>query len=573
MNYINKIKDSAFFIFIGGIYCVSFSGINIGDSFFRTMENGYPLFFKSIFDKYPVWFGFQKVHFLNIPTLRGIQLLLAKIGLLPSPLFLIQMVNLCLALATLILLNSILLKFKIGNFMAKATTTLFAFSFGFYANMNGEIHHFSIFLLASVILLLLNIENQHSPTGQSIFIFSACLGLLPLYHMECIIYAVVIIFYIFLKKDLKSKFKSKTLFVILGAAIFPAFWVACSIVFHYFDNYIEMGKPNFPNYLVHVFPGYLRSKCENSLAAQLYGSLKLSNIYIMLRAQLESFSIVSRVPKILKYYKDIAFYSNSFHIYLTIAIAVIYQVAFFFVNMLGFFSIFKNWKNAARLTKLLMAMLITYLISFGIPLSNHALLSEFFITSALIQCILLGYFLSMCRKWQRSVFYVLVLLTIISNVYLYTYPQKISAKSINKIFNDIESENNSLQKIAIFRVAFFDFPYETSGHGNLKLYFDEHAYDSKEDTLAYLKSINSNVGDDKKTYLIAPGFLFGDSEEVNVKSVIPLAMEKNALVENLEYLIKDIRNRYQMTVKKDYSYNFGTLGQLGKVAVVELRPK
>lgn len=560
-----KIKDNLFIFLTGIIYYFSFHGITVGDRFYKSFEAGYPLFLNSNFAGKCHWFGFLSAHLLNYPTLRSIQILLAKIRLLPLPITLFQMTNLALSLATLKLLYSILLRIDIGRLMAMATTILFAFSYAFYANMNAEFHHFGIFLITAYIWFLVGIEKNQQIKGNTIFMFCLCLALAPLYHIENLIYSACVILYVLLKKDLRVKFKPHIYPALFGLMICPLFLISCAFAFQYYD----FGRPGVIKYISEI-PDMLWIKRFGSMAQSTYSTFSLMNVYIMLRAFLESFSIVSRVAKVAQHYKDILFYSNHFLVNLTLGIVFTYCLAFLLVSLKLFSHFLKSWKKVFSPVKLLFVMLTVYIVGFGVFLTP--LLSEFFISSAMIYCILLGYVFNKQSKRWKLIYLFLVLLTIISNVYLYIYPQKISAASINKIFNEIEAKNKGAGEFDIFRISFMIFPEETDRRRNFKIYTDEHAYETKEDVLKYIDIIDGEFSKGKKIFLISAGFLLGDNKDINFDTAIPMGMDEDPnLIKNMKYLVNYINHKYKLVITKDYFYNFGTLGQLGKIAVVELK--
>lgn len=225
----------------------------------------------------------------------------------------------------------------------------------------------------------------------------------------------------------------------------------------------------------------------------------------------------------------------------------------------------------AGFVKLLVIMLFIYLMTFGVMLSSDNLLSEFFIATALIYTIIIAFFINMASGWKRMLFYGFVILTVVSNSFFYFMPQKISAGSINRILDEIENKNKDAARLAVFRIGLFNLPYEAGLRSRFKIYFDEHVYESKENTREYLALIDKEFKSAKKVYLISPGFLFGESKEVNINSMIPVSMDDAAWLENLKFLLEQIKQKYSITVAKDYKYNFGTLGQLGKLALVELK--
>lgn len=225
----------------------------------------------------------------------------------------------------------------------------------------------------------------------------------------------------------------------------------------------------------------------------------------------------------------------------------------------------------ARFVKLLVIMLSIYLMTFGVMLSSDNLLSEFFIATALIYTIIIGYFINMVSRWKRILFYSFVILTVVSNAFFYFMPQKISAMGINRILDEIENKNKDVTRLVVFRIGLFNLPYEAGLRSRFKIYFDEHVYESKEKTKEYLALIDKEFKNTKKVYLISPGFLFGDEKEVNVNSIIPVSFENAVWLENMKYLLAGIKQKYSITIKKDHKYNFGTLGQLGRLALVELK--
>lgn len=568
---IEKLKENLFIIIIGVIYCFSFSGISVGDLYFRSLENGYPLFYSSNFSTYPLWLGFEPRHFLNIPTLRLAQLLIAKLGLFPNALLMIQLVNLFLGLFTLKIIYSILKYINIDEYMSKMVTVFFAFSYGFYANMNGEIHHFSIFLLAVSFWLLLNIENKKESKKCSIFTMCLCLALLPLYHNETVIFSGIISFYILFKRNLRIKFKEHLVSAMLGLIVVPIILIFLAIFFHY----IEAGSPAVNSYINTILLPRWRFKASGDFFISAYSKIDLRSFYVMARSQLESFSIISRVAKLAQYYKDVTFYASSFFANSTIVIIVLYVLSFLAVNSIAGIYLVKNWRKAPSFLKILMGMLGTYLIFCGVFLSNCGLLSEFYITSVMIQCLILGYIFNKKSEKYRLVFYFLIILTVISNIGLFFYPQKVSANSINSIFTEIEANSSEDEKIVVARVSFFDFPYDVSGLGRFKMYLDEHAYDSKLDLTKHINLIDKEFNNGKKVYLIAPGFLFGDINKKRIDSLFIMgAIEYNqSIFNNLKKFLKYIDQNYSFVVTKKYYYNFSTLGQLGKLAVVELKEK
>lgn len=564
-SYTEKIRENFFILIIGIIYYFSFSGLNIGDSFFRSMENDYPLFYTTIYQKYPLWFGFEPAHLLNIPTLRLIQLLIAKVRLFPNPLILTQLINLFLSLCTLRLFYSILLRLNITKSASIATTLLFGFSYGFYANMNGEIHHFSIFLLAAVIWLLLRIENKESPDRYSIFLTCFCLSLLPLYHLETIIYSGIIIFYILFRETLRKKFIANPRIVIFGLIILPALLIIGSIVFHYLDT----GEPQLNGYTSSLAKTF-RLKSYQRLAVQAYGHFDMRSIYILLRSHLESFSIISRVSKVLKHYSGVFFYSKSPSAVISFLTVIAYLIIFSLTNVIAAILFVKNKNRIPGFIKFLILLLFAYLTGYGIFFSNVYLYSEFYITSVMLHCILFGYLLN---KQFRFLYCALIALTIFSNIFFYIYPQKISAASINKAFKQIETETKDRSETAIFRVGFINFPYDISLNYKFKLYFDEHAYDSETKTQDLIDSINSEFSGGKKVYLIIPSFLaYENSKEINLESLLSIGIEKNSVITgNLIRLLDYLGQNYKSLIKKEFPYNFGTLGQLGNLALVELK--
>ncbi|MDD5617976.1 MAG: hypothetical protein PHG69_02680 [Candidatus Omnitrophica bacterium] len=568
---IKSLKDNLFILLIGIIYFYSFSKLSIGDAFFRSLENNYPLFYHNSYGTYPIWFGFEPAHFLAIPALRVIQIFIAKIGLLPDALLLVQCVNLVLALFTIKILYSLLLRMKVHKSMAAVATVIFAFSYGFYANMNGELHHFSIFLFVAVIWMLLDIESQQKAKGSSIFKFCLCLALLPLFHLETIVFSTLILIYILCRKALRAKFTGKPYSTILGLIITPAILVISSIIFHY----IEVGRPDLDIYLSsYLLPGW-RINATHNVFEKAYACIKPLSIYIMSRAHLESFSIISHSAKILQHYRDIVFYSNGFSVGASAAIILAYLLIFISVNITAVILAIRNRHRLSSFIWLLTAMLIIYLFTFGLLMSSIFLLPEFFIITAMIQCILLGYLFHLGRKWHKVLFSALAIMTIISNIVLFVYLQKVSAESIARILNELKPIDESKpQDLAVFRIAHFNFPYESKPIKSIKIYFDEHTYDSKANTLKQIELIDDEFKKGKKVILIGPGFLFGEEKEINIRSVLPMGMDENRLLaENLQYLLMSLNENYAMTTIKKYLYNFGTLGQLGKLAVVELKNK
>ncbi len=564
---LENLKNNLFIIFVGIVYYFSFLRINVGDSFFRSLENNYPLFFHNSYGAYPVWFGFEPAHFLPIPVLRGIQIFIANFRFLPDALLLTQMVNLLLALLTIKLVYSLLLRLNVGNAIAQLTSILFAFSYGFYANINGELHHFSVCLFAALIWLILDVDTKPEPGKAAIFSASLCLTLMPLFHSETIIFSGLAFIYILCKKSLRSKFLTKPIAVILGLVIIPAILILSSMLFHYF----EVGRPDLDTYLAKYLLPNWRINATQNLFERAHSSIKPLSAYIMSRAHLESFSIVSRTAKILQHYKDIIFYSNVPAVNSEVAITIGYIISFIFVNIIGLTLAIKNRAKIPGFIWLLAAMLVIYLFSFGLLVSSVFLLSEFFIITAMIQCILLGYLFNMGRKYQKSLFIFLVFITAFSNIAFFVYPQKISGESISSI---LKENKEKVPETALFRISLFEFPYGNALGNKLKVHFDEHAYDTKKNTLEYADLINNELKQGKRVVLVSPGFLFGEDKEVNIGSVLPMGMDNNpALSENLRLLLKTLNNNYRMTIAKKYSYNFATLGQLGRLAVVELQRK
>lgn len=343
-----RLQDNLFILFAGVIYILSFSGMNVGDLYFRSLENGYPLFLDNTFGRFPLWYGFQKAHLLNMPTLRLIQLTLAKFGLYLSPLVLVQTVNLFLGLASLSLLHSILLRLRIGENIARAATMLFAFSFGFWSNMNGEIHHFSILLLVAALRLLLEIEISPDFSRCRAFVFSACLGLLPLYHLECAIFSGLIILYIFFNRKLKLKFWNRIFPAASGLLILPSALITGSIVFYYLNNYADFGNNGFVHFVSRILPIQMRAKSEQNFALQIFSfqNYNFFDFYIMLRAQLESFSIFSRSIKMLQHYWDIVFYGWRFLTVVSLFVAVLYITLFALISIVILVPIVKYWNNS-----------------------------------------------------------------------------------------------------------------------------------------------------------------------------------------------------------------------------------
>ena len=567
-SLLKSLKDNLFILSIGIIYCFSFSKMSVGDCFFRSLENNYPLFYLNNYGTYPAWLGFEPAHLLGIPTLRAIQLFMANFGFLPNALLLVQLVNLLLALCTLKLIYSLLLRMNTGKAIATATTIFFAFSFGFYANMNGELHHFSIFLFAAVIWLLWDIETRLETKSTSVFIASLCLTLLPLYHLETIVFSGLIILYILLRKNLRAKFAARPYQVTLGLFVIPLILIISSIVFHYF----EVGRPNLNSYTTNNLLPCWRINATHNVFVKACISIKAFSVYIMSRAHLESFSIISRTAKILQHYKDVVFYSNGLSVNTGIAITVAYLILFISVNITGVILAIKNRNRITGFIWLLIAMLIVYLFSYGLLISSVFLLSEFFIITVMVQCIILGYFFGFGRKWHKLIFCFLVIMTLFSNIALFIYPQKVSAESIARILDEIKPKHSYDPETAAFRISLFDFPYGAIQGQRIKVYFDEHVYDSKIKTLEQISLIDSEFKQGKKVFLISPGFLFGEDKEINIKSVLPMGINKSPfLEENLEYLLQTLRNNYQIEITKKYVYNFATLGQLGKLAVVELK--
>lgn len=560
-----KLRDNLFIFLIGIAYYFSFHGITVGDQFYKSFEAGYPLFLSSNYLGRYHWFGFLFPHFLNYPTLRFTQIILARAGLLPLPILLFQITNLVLSLLTLKLVYSILLRLDIRKTMAMASTVLFAFSFGFYANMNAEFHHFSIFFIAAYVWFLINIEKNKTPGKGSIFIFCSCLVLAPLYHIESIIYSACVLVYIIFKKDLRDKLISNLYPVFYGLILLPVFLITCAFTLHYLD----LGRSGILKYIYEI-PDILWFKRFGSMATTSYSILAFKNVYIMLRAFLESFSIISRDAKIVQHYKDIVFYSGSAWVNLAITIIFAYCLIFFSLGLrcAGYF--IKNWKNIFPGIRLLLVMLLVYLFAFGMFM--NLLLSEFYISAALICCILFGYVFNEQSKRWKIAYFLLVLLTVVSNIWLFIYPQKASAVSINKIIADIESRNKGTEKIDIFRISFMVFPEEAERRKEINIYYDEHAYESEKNVLEYLALMDKEFAAGKKVFLIAPGFLFDSGDAVNINSAIPMSMDEDPnLIKNLRYLVEYINHNYKLAVTKNYPYNFGTLGQLGKVAVVELK--
>jgi hypothetical protein len=214
-------------------------------------------------------------------------------------------------------------------------------------------------------------------------------------------------------------------------------------------------------------------------------------------------------------------------------------------------------------------MLFVYLVMYGLFFSNVYFYSEFFVTPVMLHCILLGYIFNM-RK--NILYYLFIVLTFFSNVFLYIYPQKVSAKSFQNIFAAVSHDNGPGADVAIFRAGFINFPYDAGSYHNASIHFDEHAYDSKAETFSYINSLSKELATGKKVYLICPAFLVGDKEEVNVGSLVSLGMDEDENIrKNLIYFIEHVQNTYKTVIKKGYPYNFGTLGQLGQLAVVELR--
>ncbi len=559
-----KVRENLFILAVGVVYYFSFSAMNIGDSFFRSMENGYPLFFDSNFGEYPAWFGFEPPHFLGVPTLRLIQVLISGIGLLPNALIILQAVNLILSLCTLKLVYSVLLKINVKRFVAGATTVLFAFSYGFYANMNGEIHHFSIFLLAAVIWLLAYIKNTELPSGRHIFLASLCLALLPLYHLETIIFSAVAVVYILARRKIRRQFLSNWHLAVLGAVVLPLIIIGSSIVFHYFDT----GRQPIKVYLSSL-PEVFRLGGYKYLAAKAYSNFGARGIYILLRSHLESFSVVSRSAKILQHYKDVIFYAGRAQAGISAAIAIAYVFMFLSTNLIAAVIFIKKRAGIAGFVKFLAVMLLAYLIMYGCFFSNVYLYSEFFVTSAMLHCILLGYIFNLHKN---ILYYFFIALTVFSNIFLYIYPQKVSAKSFQDIFVAVSRDNRPEVGVAIFRGGFINFPYSASFYPNFNIYFDEHAYDSHQETLDYIKSLDREFESGKRVYLICPAFMIGTEKDINVNSLASIGMDEGEnLSRNLVYFIDYIQNKYKTVIKKGYPYNFGTLGQLGQLAVVELR--
>tara|TARA_B100000315_G_scaffold204403_1_gene197782 strand:- start:61 stop:942 length:882 start_codon:yes stop_codon:yes gene_type:complete len=290
----------------------------------------------------------------------------------------------------------------------------------------------------------------------------------------------------------------------------------------------------------------------------------------MSRAHLESFSVISRCAKILQHYKDILFYSNAFFVKATVSLIILYILSFLIVNVTALISIIKNWSKVKGRIKLLVSMLIVYLVGFG--LFHNKLLSEFYIVSVAVHCLLLGYVFNKQIRRLKIFYYFLIILTIISNTLLFIYPQKVSAKSINRIFDEIESENIDAEEIVVVRVSSLNFTYELGARDKFKIYSDEHAYFTEAERLRHINSIHQELNNGKKVYLISPAFLIGDSKEVNFNSVLPMDMDEFPdKFKNLQYFLEYVNDQHQTTVIKKYDYNFGALGQLGRLAVIELK--
>ena len=566
--FIKRVKDNLFIFIVGFFYYFSFSGINMGDGFFMGMENGYPLFITNTFSGFEIWHGFRITHLLNIPTLRFIQIVIAKIGLLPNPLLLIQLVNLVLAVCTLKLIHSLLRRMEIANSIALVTTLLFAFSFGFYAYMNGELHHFGIFLIAAALRLLFEIERSQTIKKSSVFMFCACIALAPLYHIETIIYSAIIILYVLFKNGLRVKFISEYHFVILGIIIFPFILVILSFVFHFF----ELGKPPIIKYMLDL-PQHIAVTTYKDLAVVVYGKLNIHSIYTMLRSHLQSFSIICTCAKIIQKYNDVVFYSNAIIVNITVAIIILYYLMFTLVNIILATYLIRNRHKIGAFIKLLLSMIIIHLIGYGIFLSNYGLLCEFYIISVMIHCILLGYVFNEKRKYSRVLYYLLIILTIVSNVFIFVYPQKISAQTINKIFDELESQNKD--EINIIRVSFFLLPYDVRNRSKFLVHSDEHAYDSQSNVLGHINNLNKMFNAGKKIYLICPVFLIGESKEVNFDSVLVMGVmgANPTIANNLKYFLSYIKDNYKTAIITKYPYNFAFTGQLGELAVVELKAR
>jgi len=258
---LKRIKDDLFIFIIGIIYYLSLHGIAVGDHFFKSFEVGYPLFLSNEYMVKSHWYGFLAPHFLNYPTLRFIQIILAKLGFLPLPLIMFQAINLVLSLLTLKLIYSALLRLDLNKFMAKATTVLFAFSFGFYSNMNAEFHHFSIFFIAAYIWLLVYMEKEQSLSKGKVFLLFLCLALAPLYHIENIIYSGCIVLYTLFNRTVWQKIRPHLFLAVSGLLLFPLFLVICAFCLHYYD----FGKPGLGPYISYI-PEMLWFKRFGSMA-------------------------------------------------------------------------------------------------------------------------------------------------------------------------------------------------------------------------------------------------------------------------------------------------------------------
>jgi len=567
----NKIISLILFC-VGVVYFFSFTGINMGDHFFINLEIGYPLFLNKDYSFIDVWRGgFTTGHLLTIPTLRLFQFVLAQIGFFPNPLFLVQLVNLSLSLLILSVVYSLLKKLLNDDFIALCTTLLFGFSFGFYAFMNGEFHHFSIILLISSIYILFVIEREEKVSICSIFIFCFSLGLLPLYHIENIIYVGIIIVYVVSSKNLVSKFSGNSISSILGLIVFPLLLLISSFVFHFY----EIGTLDLSEYLSNLPMMLSVSSHIDNYATVAYSHIDLNSVNVLLRSHLESFSIISSCSKIFIQYSDILFYSSTYRTVFTMLLIVGYVLIFLFVNAILVVELIGNWGEIPRIIRLLIFMLVGYIVSFGIFLCNYDLLSEFFISPVMLHCILLGYVFQKKGLFLRKVFFLFFVLTIVTNVYIYAYPQKVSAQSINKIYDKIVSSNQNESDINVFRVSYFLTPYEVKNYKTIRFYSDENVYNSNSNVEEHISKINELYKSGRKVYLMCPLFLIGGSTQQNLNSVKVMGefgADSNK-VKNLQSFITSIQESFELEIIAQYPYNFGFSGQMGQLALIKINNK
>jgi hypothetical protein len=115
-----------------------------------------------------------------------------------------------------------------------------------------------------------------------------------------------------------------------------------------------------------------------------------------------------------------------------------------------------------------------------------------------------------------------------------------------------------------------NLPYDAGLHNRLKIYLDEHAYETSDNMKRYIGLIDEELKNSKKVFILIPGFLIGNSNEVNLNSAVAVNIENDSWEENLKTLLEYIKTKRIISLTRNYNYNFGTLGQLGRISVVEL---